>query len=147
MSAADYARWVLGPGQAPPQAARALVRLVLRGGPMRRPELSCTWLDPTPGTHELSFQNEGGQTAVATRCIVSTGDGMHAVLVGDVPPGATVETRVPAAAADGGGPFVCVWSCRDAGGRTHAWSDAGKHKRFRRGQILSDEALVAAMEG
>src|SRR5436305_11542816 len=107
---------MLGPGWIPPQGARALVRQLLRRGDGGGPNVAATLRDAPEGT-VLELVNEGGRTAVDLRVVFAGGD----VSVGHLPPGETVEARVPTGTGE-----RIVWTCTDDRGRTRAWSYDGR---------------------
>jgi hypothetical protein len=123
---------MLGPGQMPPQGARAFVRELFRGV-RHAPEVSAT-LDDSEGT--LEFLNTGGSPAVGLRYVTSN----SAHDVGNLPPGESAAVRIEGPLAE---PFRCVWSCESGRGRL-VWSYDGRRRRVRRAG-LDDAALFRAM--
>jgi hypothetical protein len=136
---------MLGPGQIPPQGAKALIAGLLRrgGGALN---VSASLVEETPGQSELEFTNAGGETAVDLRYVLADADGvLSGVSVGQLAPGAstTVAVRVELAA----GSVECVWMCADSKQRRHVWSYDGGHKRLKKHGLPTDEECFRLMYG
>jgi hypothetical protein len=136
---------MLGPGQVPPQGAKALVAMVLRrgGGGLN---VSASLVEETPGETELEFTNAGGETAVDLRYVLADTAGLlSGGSVGQLAPGAstTVAVRVALLA----GAVDCVWMCADSKQRLHVWSYDGRHKRLGRRRSPKDQECFRLMYG
>ena len=117
----------------PPQAARAFVRQLFRGGG-GKPAVVATLLDD-PDSHQssLEFLNEGGP-AEEVVCIAKADGRMQQVAVGGLGPG---EAKSVGLGAPAKSDFQCVWACSDASGRMHIWSYNGQHRRLKRRQRVA----------
>ncbi len=136
---------MLGPGQVPPQGAKALVAMLLRGG-RGGLDVSASLVEETPGERELEFTNAGGETAVDLRYVLADSAGaLKGGSVGQLAPGvsATVAVRDELAAAA----FDCVWICTDSKRRVHVWSYDGRHKRLKDHGSSTDEECFRLMYG
>jgi hypothetical protein len=136
---------MLGPGQVPPQGAKALVAMLLRrgGGGLN---VSAALVEETPGETELEFTNAGGETAVELRYVLADSAGaLHTGSVGQLAPGVstTVAVRVELAADA----FDCVWICADSKRRVHVWSYDGRHKRLKKHGAPTAEECFRLMYG
>ena len=145
MAARLYCASVFGPQQIPPQGAKALVKGLLGGAGGGRPNVSCSLLDSEPGVTELSFANEGGETAVDLRYVIAEERGTVRCSVGDLPAGATTSATLRAGAPLD--PVRCVWICSDARAHLHIWSYDGRHKRLGKHGVPTDEACYLSMYG
>jgi hypothetical protein len=127
---------MLGPGQVPPQGAKALVALLLRRG-RGGLNVSASLVEETPGESELEFTNAGGETAVDLRYVLADATGvLRGGSVGQLAPG--VSTTVALRVALAAGAVDCVWMCADSKLRLHVWSYDGRHKRLKK-RLLSTE--------
>jgi len=97
--------------------------------------------DPSPGETSLTFENEGGQTAVQTAYLLAADTGTDSRQVGDIPPGDSTSVRVSRVTRE---PVQCVWSCFDGRGRLIVWSYDGRHKRVRHGRASRGFLLAGA---
>ena len=136
---------MLGPGQIPPQGAKALIAGLLRrgGGGLN---VSASLVEETPGERELEFTNAGGETAVDLRYVLADSAGaLSDGSVGQLAPGVstTVAVRVELAADA----FDCVWMCTDSKQRVHVWSYYGRHKRLKRGDSSSAQECFRLIYG
>ncbi|MDX6486802.1 MAG: hypothetical protein QOF43_1955 [Gaiellaceae bacterium] len=133
-----------GPGQMPPQGARALIRQLFRasrGGP----NVSAVLAEPSPGDEQLEFTNVGGETAIGLRLVVEDANGsLAARSLGQLAPSAATSAPV---SGEIGEPFRCVWTCDDQRSRLHIWSYDGRRKLLRRHKTTTDEACFRFMYG
>jgi hypothetical protein len=136
---------MLGPGQIPPQGAKALIAALLRrgGGGLN---VSASLVEETPGENELELTNAGGETAVDLRYVLADSAGaLSDGSVGQLAPGVstTVAVRVEFAADA----FDCVWMCTDSKQRVHVWSYDGRRKRLKRGLVPTNAECFQLMYG
>jgi hypothetical protein len=136
---------MLGPGQIPPQGAKALVASLLRRG-RGVLNVSAVLVEETPGESELEFTNAGGETAVDLRYVLADSAGaLHDGSVGQLAPGVSTTAAVRVdLAADA---FECVWICADSKQRLHVWSYDGRHKRLKQRPAPTDQECFRLMYG
>jgi hypothetical protein len=134
---------MLGPGQVPPQGAKALVALLLprgRGGL----NVSAALVEEAPGESELEFTNAGGETAVDLRYVLADATGvLSGGSVGQLAPG--VSTTVALRVALAAGAVDCVWMCADSKLRLHVWSYDGRHKRLKKRRLSTEQECFRLM--
>jgi hypothetical protein len=127
----------------PPQAQKALVRgfgLLRRGGP----KLSALWVND-PGGRAVELTNVGGDDAHgAAYALVDATGSVVTGPAGHLRPGESVSIPVHAQLRDGER-LRCVWTCTDGRGRTHVWSNDGRHVRLRRREQPDAGAALARM--
>jgi hypothetical protein len=136
---------MLGPGHVPPQGAKAMVAMLLRGG-RGGLNVSASLVEETPGEPELEFTNAGGETAVDLRYVLTDTAGLlSGGSVGQLAPGASTAVAVRVALAAGA--VDCVWMCADSKQRLHVWSYDGRHKRLGRRRSPTDQECFRLMYG
>lgn len=136
---------MLGPGQIPPQGAKAFVAMLLRrrGGGLN---VSASLVEETPGESELEFTNAGGETAVDLRYVIADVTGaLSGGSVGQLAPGASTTAAVRVELASGA--VDCIWMCADSKQRLHVWSYDGRHKRLKQRRARTDQECFRLMYG
>ena len=135
---------MLGPGQIPPQGAKALVGALLRRGSGVL-NVSASLVEETPGESELEFTNAGGETAVDLRYVLADAGVLSGGSVGQLAPG--VSTTLSVGVKLAAGAVDCVWICDDSKQRSHVWSYDGRHKRLKKQQAATDQECFRLMYG
>jgi len=138
---------MLGPGQIPPQGAKALIKGLLRPGDGGGPLVSCVLFDGSPGETEIEFTNEGGETAVDLRYVIAETGGMARGALGHLAPGDQTTTHPRLEAGAPVDPIQCVWMYADRKRRLHVRSYDGRHERLSRPGAATDDACFRLMYG
>jgi hypothetical protein len=129
----------------PPQGVKALVKALLRPGAAGGPSVSGVLLDPEPGKTEITFTNEGNQTAVDLRYVIAEEHGTIGRPVGNLAPSvSTTAVLHDGAPID---PVRCVWMYADRKGCLHVRSYDGRHRRLNKQDVATDESCFQLMYG